>query len=284
MKIAISGASGFVGSHLTQIFKAKKYDVIPLGRAHFATNSTDKLIEALQGCDVVINLAGAPINHRWTNAYKKQMYDSRVGVTKKLVEAINALTTKPELLISASAVGYYPSKGCFDEYNAEPAHGFLSQLCVEWEKASQQVSSDVRLVNTRFAVILSPNGGALSKMLTPFKAKIATIIDSGKQPFPWIDLYDHGRAIEHIIAHQKIKGVVNLIAPEQIDNEHFTRSLAKHFNCLATVHIPEVFFKLLMGESSQFLIEGQCVKPTKLLESGFVFESDTIEKFLEQRF
>lgn len=281
MKIAISGASGFVGSHLTQILTAKGNEVVPLGRAFFQDNAQSKLYEVLNGCDVVINLAGAPINHRWTKRYKQEMYESRIEVTRKLVAAINSLEEKPRLMISTSAIGYYPSVGCFDEYNAIQGDGFLSKLSAEWERESQKIDPEVRLVNTRFAVILAAKGGAFPKMVKPAKIGVAIILGNGKQPFSWIDLEDHGRAIEFIINHPAIGGAVNLVAPSQIDNREFTKAVATYFKSIMTLRIPTLFFKVLMGESAQFITEGQCVKPTKLLKAGFTFRSNTIEEFLK---
>lgn len=281
MQIAISGASGFVGSHLTEIFTIKGYKVIPLGRELFQDGAQSKLYEVLNGCDVVINLAGAPINHRWSKRYKHEMYESRIGVTHKLVSAINSLKKKPRLMISTSAIGYYPSIGCFDESTSQVGDGFLSKLCAQWEQESQKISPEVRLVNTRFAVILAAKGGAFSQMVKPARIGVATIIGNGKQPFSWIDLEDHGRAIEFILDHPEISGAVNLVAPSQIDNREFTKAVAKHFKSIMTLKIPVLFFKLFMGESSQSITEGECVKPAKLLQAGFIFRSNTIEEFLK---
>lgn len=281
MEIAISGASGFVGSHLIEMFTIKGYTVIPLGRELFQDGVQSKLCEVLNRCDVVINLAGAPINHRWSKEYKQEMYESRIGVTKKLVSAINSLKKKPLIMISTSAVGYYPSMGCFDEYNSQAGDGFLSKLCVDWERESQKLSQEVRLVNTRFGVILAAQGGSFSRMIKPASMGVATIIGNGKQPLSWIDLDDHGRAIEFIIDHPEISGAVNLVAPSLLDNREFTKAIAKHFKSIITLRIPAMVFKLFMGESAQFITEGQCVKPTKLLNAGFVFRSNTIGEFLK---
>lgn len=184
-------------------------------------------------------------------------------------------------MISTSAVGYYPSTGCFDEYNSQAGNGFLSKLCAEWEQESQKISPEVRLVNTRFAVILAAKGGAFPQMIKPARMGLATIIGNGEQPFPWIDLEDHGRAIEFIIDHPEISGAVNLAAPSQIDNREFTKAVAKNFKSIMTLRIPALFFKLFMGESSKFITEGECVKPAKLLKAGFIFRSNTIAEFLQ---
>lgn len=283
MKIAISGASGFVGTHITEIFALKGYEVVPLGRQLFEEGSQKRLEEAIAGCEVVINLAGATINHRWTKRYKQMMYDSRIGVTRKIVAAINALDRKPKVFISTSAVGCYPSEGCFDENSTQVGSSFLSKLCIEWEKESQKVSPEVRLVNARFGVILAAKGGAFSKMVKSAKMGIATIIGNGNQPFSWIDLEDHGRAIEFIVENSSLNGAVNLVSPEILTNRSFTKQIARYYRSLLTIRIPKFFFSLMMGESAELLTEGQCVKSTKLLEHGFAFNVSTIEQFLNKK-
>lgn len=280
MKIVISGATGFVGSELCKIFSDKKFNVIPLNRSHFRDGSEENLRSNLQDCDIVINLAGAPINHRWTRNYKKVLYESRINVTHKLVSAINTLDRKPKLMISASAVGYYPSEGCFDEYNSTSGDSFLANLCFDWEKESQNLSPGIRLVNSRFGVILAKQGGAFEKMIASTKIGIATIIGKGQQAFPWISLSDLVKGFEFIIENPNIYGIVNFTTPKLINNKDFTENIAKNYHCFCTIRIPIFLFKILMGESSSFLLEGQSVFPSKLLNAGFIFRNETIEQFL----
>ncbi|MGV8090945.1 MAG: TIGR01777 family oxidoreductase [Mangrovibacterium sp.] len=278
MKIAISGASGFVGTYLSRYFTNKGYVISPLNRKIFTTESAD-LTDILSQADVVINLAGASINHRWTESYKKELYDSRIITTRKIVETINRLDHKPELLISASAVGYYPSTGCYDEYHARKGEGFLSDLCAKWEQEAGRVSPDVRLAITRLGVVLAPKGGAFEKMVLPARLGVSTIIGTGNQAFSWIDITDLADAMEFIINNSNIDGVVNLVAPDQITNKELMKSIAKHYHSLLTIKIPAFVFRILFGESAEFMTEGQCVQPKKLLESGFVFKSSTIPDF-----
>ena len=165
MRIAISGASGYIGQHLSSFLEGKGYDVIPLGRDLFKEDCFDELCRCVESCEVVINLAGASINKRWTEAYKQELYDSRIYVTRQLVHAINTRRVKPELFISASAVGYYPAFGEYDEYHDYRGMDFLARLCGAWEEEASACSSDVRLVITRLGVVLSEDGGALKEML-----------------------------------------------------------------------------------------------------------------------
>lgn len=281
MKIAISGASGFIGKYLSRHFIDKGHAIFPLSRKSFEDEFNSELIDILSQSDVVINLAGAPINRRWTKAYKKELYDSRIITTRKLVNAINHTTTKPKVLISTSAVGYYPSEGYYDEYNSIKGNGFLSNLCEQWEKEATKVSPDVRLVITRFGVVLAPRGGAFDKMMLPAKFGVATIIAQGDQPFPWIDIEDLALALEHIIGKSTLDGEVNLVAPQQISNRELMLSAAKYYNSLFTIRIPTFVFRVLLGESAEFITEGQRVYPRKLLDSGFIFKTKIISDFFQ---
>lgn len=282
MKIAISGASGFVGSNLIRYFARKGHKIVPLNRSYFTDNTPmEKLKNALTGTDVIINLAGAPINHPWTNSYRKEMYNSRIVVTRKLVETINSLERKPSVFISASAVGYYPIKGCYDEYSSQKGEGFLSELCEKWEEEAKKISPDVRLAITRFGVILAKTGGAFPLMSLPAKFKIATVIGPGNQPFPWIYLNDLMKAMEHIINQTLIKGTINFVAPRQITNRQLMKAIGRRERSFLTITIPRIFFRLVLGEASIFITTGQCVVPKTLLESGFIFDTPVIDDFLD---
>lgn len=281
MRIAISGASGFIGRYLSQYFIDKGHTIFPLSRKSFTDEFRTELINILSQSDVVINLAGASINHRWTKAYKKELYDSRIITTRKLVNAINYATSKPKVLMSASAVGYYPSEGSYDEYNSIKGNSFLSNLCEQWEEEATKVSPDVRLAITRFGVVLATKDGAFDKMMLPAKLGIATIIGPGDQPFSWIDIEDLAHAMEYIIGTSALNGEVNLVAPEQISNKELMLAAGKHYNSLITIKIPASIFYILFGESAEFMTKGQCVYPKKLLDSGFAFKSKTISDFFQ---
>lgn len=282
MKIAISGASGFIGVNLTSHFEEKGYSVAKLTRSLFQHESNKKLKEALTGVDIVINLAGAPINHRWSKSYKQTMYDSRIITTRRIVETINSLEHKPKLLISASAVGYYPTEGCCDEYSSVKGSGFLSDLCEQWEQEARKVSPNVRLAITRFGVVIANKGGAFEKMTFLMKFKVATIIGPGKQYFPWICIDDLKMAMEHIINDPSMSDVVNLVTPEQVTNREFAKTVAGGRKCFMAITIPKFFFAILLGEASSFITEGQCVVPQKLLDSEFSFRVPTVIKLVDR--
>lgn len=281
MNIAISGASGFIGSHLSIFLASLGHHIIPLNRNMFGRTTFPQLLRTIDGCDVVINLAGAPINHRWTTAYKKILQDSRLITTAQIVKAINRANHPPQLLISTSAVGYYPSSGCHDEYSQTHGEGFLADLCQQWETEARKVNPSVRLAITRFAIVLSPDGGALQSLLQMARMKMAAIIGRGDQPFSWIGLQDLMRAIVWIVDNPSLQGIFNLVAPQLITNAEFTQEMVRHTHTPVTLKIPSSFFRLLYGEGAEFLTQGQCVQPTHLIESGFTFRSENITDFFQ---
>lgn len=278
MRIALTGASGFIGKHLSGYFTGQGYEVVPLGRSYFQ-KGTGELTGLLSDADIVINLMGAPINRRWTPAYKQMLYDSRIATTRMLVNAINR-TSRVRLFISASAVGYYSARGCHDEYNGVKGDGFLSDLCEAWETEARRVRSSIRTIVTRFGIVLASDGGAFLQLARPARMGIAAIVASGKQPFAWIGLMDLMGAMRFIMEHPELEGVFNFVAPEQISNGGFIRNLSCHYHSLSTIKVPAFVFRLLYGEGAGFLTQGQCVAPRRLLESGYHFQQPTAGSFL----
>lgn len=281
MRIVITGASGFIGKYLSDYLAALNHQIIPLTRGLLSEDSFQQLVETLEDCDVIINLAGATINQRWTPAYKDLMYSSRIGTTSRLVCALNSAKQKPGLMISASAVGYYPSEGEFDEHDVVMAEGFLANLCRGWEAEARKCPSDTRVVITRFGVVLAPDGGAMQEMVTPLiRTKVSGILGSGRQAFPWIAMQDVCEAIRFFIEKEGAKGVYNLVSPQQISQKHLAQVLAKAYQAWATLPVPGLLFRLLFGERSSMLLKGQSVRPSRLLEAGFVFSIPTVERLL----
>lgn len=280
MKIAISGASGFIGKRLSAFLELQGHQIVPLGRAMFRDNMSDQLIARLSQCEVVINLAGATINRRWTTEYKKELYNSRVNVTRRLVQTINSLEQKPQLFISASAVGYYPTEGCHDDYSQERGEGFLSDLCCRWEAEAAKVHTDTRLVITRFGVVLSPDGGAFKELSRSLKLKMAVAIGPGNQYFPWIDIRDLNKAMLHVIKTTSIIGIINFVAPHQITQTELRDRMAWRYSSWFKLTVPSAVIRFFMGEASNFLTTGQCVIPATLEETGFEFSANDIDEFL----
>lgn len=280
MKIAISGSSGFIGRHLTAFFTAGGHTVVPLRHSLFDQKSEAELKEALEGCDVVINLAGATINRRWTDHAKRKILESRLASTRKLVFAINAMELKPSLFISASAVGIYPDVGIYTESNSSEGSGFLAEVCIRWEEEAQKLSTDVRLVIARLGVVLAADGGALPKMLLPFRLFVGGKIASGKQGFSWIHIEDVMHALLFVIANPGLSGIVNFVAPQPITNQLFTRVAAEALGRPAWITIPGFVFRLLYGEGEVLVTKGQQVYPSRLLSAGYAFRYAEIKQAL----
>ncbi len=280
-RIAISGATGFIGTHLSSFLSRYGYQIIPLTRDFFTDTSNSRLEHTLSECDAVINLAGASINHRWSKSYKQLLIDSRVDVTRKLVNAANKCD-KIKTFISVSAVGYYPNEGCYDEYSDVKGNGFLSDLCQKWENEAKKISPDIRLVITRFGVVLAERGGAFEQLAQSSRLGISVIAGNGKQVFSWIDIEDLCRVMKYILSTPQLAGIFNLTAPQPLPLRELMKSVGKHYKALFSVPVPAFVFKLLLGEASDFLLKSQCAKPTRLIESEYSFSSPDIDSFLEK--
>ena len=220
--VGITGASGFIGQNLTNYLQSQGFLVIPLNRNF---NSED-----LKKCNILINLAGATINKRWSKNYKKEILDSRLNTTRKITSFIKA-NNNISLLINASAVGIYSteSKEPNDEFNYVYGNDFLANVCHEWESEALSVKELTKVVIVRFGLVISNKGGALPKMMLPTKYGVATILGKGDQIVSWIMLEDLVRAIEFIIENS-ITGVVNLCSPNPISNRYLTKEIAKSRN------------------------------------------------------
>lgn len=271
MKIAISGSSGFVGKHLTTFFRGKGDEVIPLSHSFFSAKTNEDLQTVLSGCDVVINLAGASINQRWTASAKQKIADSRIQVTRRLVSVINAMPGKPSLFISASAVGIYPDEGIYTENNSSEGHSFLAKVCALWEDEAQRLTTDVRLVITRFGIVLAMDGGALPKMLLPFRLFIGGRMASGQQGFSWIHIEDLMYAMQFIIDHPELSGPVNFVSPQPVNNQSFVEEVSVMMHRPAWFPVPAFVFRLLYGEGEIMMTKGQQAYPARLMSAGYTF-------------
>ena len=278
--IALSGASGFVGSNLSRQLEGKGYKMIPLGRKEFSL-STGELADILKPANSIINLAGAPVINRWTDEYKKIMHDSRVSLTRKLVESCALLDKKPRVFLSASAVGCYASAGIHTEENHVLVDDFLGKLTQEWEHEAFKANAlGIRTAVFRFGVVLGKGGGALAKMLTPFKLGLGGVIGSGQQAFSWIHIKDLIRVFEKAITDPGYEGIYNLTAPNPTTNQGLTKALGKALARPTVVSVPEFVLRMQFGEGAQVLTSGQHVIPERLLASGFDFEFPYIEEAL----
>lgn len=280
--IAISGASGFIGSHLASHFAQLGYTISPISRTILMNDDDTDLREILSTSQIVINLAGAPINRFWTNSYKRKLYNSRIISTRKIVQVINQLQDKPQLLISASAIGYYPSEGCYTEYDSKRGSGFLSNLCHDWEYESSLIDSDVRLVVARLGVVLSHNGGAFDQMSFTTRFNVATTVGDSDHVLSWISISDLTAAIDKVIHTSTINGAVNFVAPQSITNRDMLSAMASHYKCVFRIRIPSSLAHILLGEAASFIVDSPCALPQKLLKSDFQYTSPSFNDFLKE--
>ncbi len=270
MIIAISGYNGFIGKQLALHFQKSGLVVKSIPRIASETPISE-VVNVLTGVDVIINLAGAPIVGRWTKAYKKKLFDSRIVTTRKIVEAINLLKTKPKVLLSASAVGIYIPDGEQDESSGRMSDDYLGEICNAWELEAQKATSNTRVAILRFGIVLGKNGGALERMLPLFKLGLGGKIASGKQGFSWIHITDLVQAVQFIISDQKASGEFNITAPNVMNNSKFTKALADVLRRPAFFTVPSFALKLLFGEGAIAVTGGQFAPPRHLLDEGFQF-------------
>jgi uncharacterized protein (TIGR01777 family) len=270
MKIAIRGASGFIGSAMTRYFKNEEIAVLKRSKDW-----------NLEGQDVLINLAGENIFSRWTHKQKKAIRESRVNTTRALAESLAKCQNPPKVWINASAIGYYGDRGGEEITEASNSGGsFLSRVVEEWEKAA--VTNGVRILKIRTGIVLSTEEGALSRMLFPFKMGLGGVIGSGIQYMSWIDIDDLVRATDHLIKMESLEGPVNFTAPHPVPNKEFIKTLGQVLGRPTFFPMPAWVVKLLFGEmGEELLIQGAKVYPKKLLDSGFHFEYSTLDKSLK---
>ncbi len=277
--IAISGATGLVGSYLVKFFWAEGWEVMPLSRGDFLL-TTDQMATRINGVDAIVHLAGAPVLQRWSRKNTQEIYDSRILTTRKLSEAISICETKPRIFISASAVGIYDSIHLHAETSSNYDSGYLGKVCIDWESEAMKAEGHTIVVVTRLGVVLASRGGALRKMLLPFKLGIGGKIGNGKQFFPWIHIEDVVGAIDFIIQHHQALGIYNLVSPQGINNKQFTAALAKSLHRPTFLPIPAYLLKLIYGKAAVTLTTGQHVIPNNLERSGYKFRFPTVEAAL----
>lgn len=277
--VIISGASGFVGSSLTEFFQNKGYKVEAISRSNL--ENLEKLTEQVNKSDIIINLAGANIISKWTPEYKKTLYNSRINTTKAIVEAIKKSNKKPSLFISTSAVGIYNSHEQNDESNTNYENDFLSKLCQDWESEALKAEQfGVRTVIFRFGIVMGKEG-ALKKMLLPFKLGLGGVIGNGSQAFSFIHIKDLQKAFLFVITNENQTGIFNLTTPNPTTNRGLTKALGKSLNRPTILPLPEFILQIIFSEGAKVLTSGQKVIPKRLMDEGFVFEFDTIEKTIE---
>jgi len=290
-RILVSGVSGLIGGALLPTLKNRGYQITRLVRG--AAGGGDQISwdpgkplapDAVSGFDAVVHLAGESIVGRWTNEKKLKIRDSRVAGTTALAEALAQAKDKPQVFACSSAIGYYGDRGneVLNEESA-PGTGFLPEVCAEWEAATQAaVDAGIRTVQMRTGIVLTAAGGALGKMLTPFKMGMGGKIGDGQQWMSWIDVQDMVGAIHHILKSDLLQGPVNMVAPKPVTNTEFTQTLASVLSRPAILPMPAFVVKLAFGEMGETVLLGsQRVEPAQLVTSGYPFRFSSLRTSLE---
>lgn len=287
MNVLVTGATGLIGKTFCQLLAREGHQLVILSRqpekAQVAPNAKAWRWQAeievppnevWAGIDAVIHLAGEPVaGGRWTEAQKRRIRDSRVLGTRNLVEGMKRAAIKPQVLVSASAVGFYGDRADeqLDESSAA-GQGFLSEVCVDWEREAERAAeSSVRVALVRIGVVLSQQGGALEKMLPPFKLGLGGRLGSGRQWFPWIHLDDIVGILRHALLTPAVRGPINGVAPGIVTNAEFTKELANVLQRTVFLPVPELALQIMMGEMAAVVLASQRVQPREARVTGYQF-------------
>lgn len=293
MRVAITGASGLIGTALCADLEADNHTVIRLVRrapqapseVRWDPRSGEVDLAALEGVDAIVHLAGAGVgDHRWTENYKAQIRDSRVLGTTTIASAAAALTAKPKVLVSGSAIGFYGDRA--DERLTEDSGkgmGFLSDVVADWEAAADPARhAGIRVVNPRTGLVVSTNGGAWQRMVKLFKLGLGGRLGSGEQYWSFISLADEVRALRFLIDNEALTGPINLTAPNPVTNREATTALASALNRPAALPVPSFALRAALGEFSIEVLGSSRVIPTRLLDAGFSWSAPTMGDALAQ--
>ncbi|MEV4329038.1 TIGR01777 family oxidoreductase [Streptomyces sp. NPDC049597] len=287
-RIAVTGASGLIGKALVRSLRADGHEVVRLVRR--PSGAGDEVewdprrqyvdVAGLVGCDAVVHLAGAGVgDHRWTQAYRREIRDSRVLGTAAIAEAVTSLDTPPKVLVSGSAVGFYGDTGDrpVDE-DAPAGDGFLPGVCVEWEEAAAPAQeAGIRTAFARTGLVVARHGGAWGRMFPLFRAGLGGRLGSGEQYWSFIALHDEVAALRHIIDTESLSGPVNLTAPEPVTNREVTEAMGRVLHRPALFAVPTPALRLVLGEMASDVLSSQRALPVRLLESGFSFAFPRID-------
>jgi uncharacterized protein (TIGR01777 family) len=291
MKVIITGSTGFIGSHLASFFEQRGHELILLSRHPTRPNmrpwnpeegQLDPLI--LEGSDVLIHLSGENIFGRWNKAKMEKIRDSRVNSTRFLCSQLLALKMPPPLFIGASAVGYYGDRK--DEVLTEesaPGNDFLAEVCRDWERAAEPLAAKkVRVVFSRFGIVLGSDGGVLKNLEKAFRMGMGGYLGSGKQMMSWIAIDDLCSAMEYIMERKDIAGPVNFVAPQSVSNKEFTDALGKLLNRPALMPVPKFALTMLFGEGAEMFLASTHAFPSRLVETGYQFRYPILEQALKK--
>ncbi len=295
MRVLITGGTGFLGRALAARLQEAGYEVIVLSRrpeqarlppgvqaTRWDGRTATGWAHLADGAFALINLAGESIGQRWTAATKQRIRESRLNAGRAVVEAIAAARTKPQVLLQASAVGYYGPRG--DERLTEedpPGNDFLARLAVDWEASTQPVEAmGVRRVILRTGLVLERDGGALARLLLPFRLFVGGPLGNGRQGWSWIHRADWVEAVKFLMERPDARGPYNLTAPQPVSNAEFSRILGRVLGRPSWLPVPAIALRLVFGEGADFLLTGQFVLPQRLLKAGFTFRYPDLESAL----
>ena len=292
LTLAITGATGLIGTALVKRLRARGHTVRRVVRSAKRPESNDVVWNAeqgqldprsLEGVQALVHLAGEPVAQRWTPETKRAIRESRVRSTELLARTISGMTTPPAVFLSGSAIGYYGNRG--DELLPEssaPGTGFLAQVTQEWEQATAAAEqAGIRVAHLRTGIVLDAHGGALERLLVPFKLGVGGPIGGGHQWMSWISLEDELRAIEHALRTESLRGPVNLVAPNPVTNAEFASILGRVLSRPAILPVPSFALELLFGEMAEAtILAGQRVVPGALAASGFQWLHATLDAAL----
>ena len=293
MKIAVTGATGLIGAALCERLRQEGNDVLVITRrenssspfpvVHWNPERGELDTRSLEGVDAVVHLAGETIAERWTREKKERIRTSRVAGTRFLVDGLKRLSKRPSVLIGSSAVGFYGNRGdeVLDE-GSPPGTGFLPEICQAWEAEVARASElGMRAVRLRTGIVLSTKGGALAKMLLPFKLGLGGPVGSGSQWMSWIHIDDVVGGYHFALHHSDLSGAANLTAPQPVRNADFTRALGRALGRPAFLPAPGFALKLIFGQMAQdLLLDGQRVLPRRLESAGYKFQHTAVDDAL----
>jgi uncharacterized protein (TIGR01777 family) len=277
VRVAVTGASGLLGTRLSGALRARGDEVVPL-----SLRSGAPAADTIADCAAVVHLAGEPVAQRWTAKARQRIYDSRIEGTRGLVAAIAAADARPRVLVHASGVGYYGAHG--DEVVAEdapPGDDFLARVCRDWEREAQAAAEHgVRVVAVRTGVVLSKSGGALAKMLPPFRLGVGGPVAGGRQYLPWIHIDDVIGVYLAAIDGEAWTGPVNATAPEPVTSAVFSKALGRALHRPAILPVPALAIRALYGDMAEIVTEGQRAIPKRPLELGYTFIHPDLDEAL----
>lgn len=282
MKIAISGSGGYIAGNLIPALEKDGHTIFRIARQDLT--DTEKLTTTLSDIDAVIHLAGSPILKRWTTKNKAEILKSRVESTSAISTAILQIDPekRPKLLITASAIGIYEPNKIHTETSEQFAHDFVSDVVKSWEKASENLPVETRRVVFRIGLVIGSGAKTIESLKPVFRFGLGGKVGSGKQPFPFIHITDAVNAIIWAINDKSAKGIYNLVAPENIDNNTFTRTLAKQLKRPALFSVPAFLLKIALGEASSLLLSSPQAYPERLIAEGFSFTYPTLQSGLDE--